>query len=110
MPHNIILMHHAMELTERIREAAEAQAEAVRAKRAAQCNNICQAIAAVMFDDEYQAWIEATPTVGFYSAAVDKLIALMQSEPEGTEASPYILGGEIFDPSFVTANDADMPF
>jgi hypothetical protein len=95
---------------EEIREAELAHREEVRSARAKHCADICQAIADILQED-YLAWVDAQPVHGFYDAACDMLLDLHRPviDLDGTEASPYIVGGEIFSPSFVSAHDV-MPF
>lgn len=82
---NIISMHAAQDLNERLADEREEQI----AKRAAQCADVTMAIRdALDSQEEYDAWWEATPAKGFYNAACDKLLKLYLSpvgeEPKGT--------------------------
>lgn len=93
---NIISMHRSQELTETLRAYEEQRTNERAEKHAAMVLDVCHEIRDYMTQEEYNAWFEAAPEEGFFSAACDQLLSMkLGTELDGTEPSPIISGGEI---------------
>ena len=61
-----------------------------------------------MADEETSLWYARWQQVGGTSDIVSIEAEELRQSPDGTHPSPFIYGGEVFDPE--TSGDDDMPF